>query len=213
MKRLIPILLAVIAFAACQKDPDLDKLDNDYLVFTNYDQQADFASFNTYYIPDSILLITDKAKAEYWSGAQAEEIINAYITNMQTRGYTRVDDKDEADLGIQVSYVASTYYFTSYTSDPYWWNGYPGYWNSYYWGNWGYWYYPYPITYSYSTGSILTDMVNLKAPQGEKEKLPVVWNSYISGLLSYTGKISITRTVKGVDQSFTQSPYLQGRAK
>ena len=32
MKRLIPILLAVFAFAACEKDPDMDKLDNDYLV-------------------------------------------------------------------------------------------------------------------------------------------------------------------------------------
>ena len=41
MKRLIPILLAVFAFAACEKDPDMDKLDNDYLVYTNYDKKAD----------------------------------------------------------------------------------------------------------------------------------------------------------------------------
>ena len=40
MKRLIPILLAVFAFAACEKDPDMDKLDNDYLVYTNYDKKA-----------------------------------------------------------------------------------------------------------------------------------------------------------------------------
>lgn len=42
MKRLIPILLAVFAFAACEKDPDMDKLDNDYLVYTNYDKKADY---------------------------------------------------------------------------------------------------------------------------------------------------------------------------
>ena len=40
MKRLIPILLAVFAFAACEKDPDMDKLDNDYLVYTNYDKKG-----------------------------------------------------------------------------------------------------------------------------------------------------------------------------
>ena len=46
MKRLIPILLAVFAFAACEKDPDMDKLDNDYLVYTNYDKKADFKQFS-----------------------------------------------------------------------------------------------------------------------------------------------------------------------
>ena len=40
---------------ACEKDPDLSKLDNEYLVFTNYDKQADFASFTTYYLPDSVM--------------------------------------------------------------------------------------------------------------------------------------------------------------
>ena len=57
MKRLIPILLAVFAFAASEKDPDMDKLDNDYLVYTNYDKKADFKQFSTYYIPDSVLVI------------------------------------------------------------------------------------------------------------------------------------------------------------
>ena len=32
MKKLIPILLAVFALVSCEKDPDMDKLDNEYLV-------------------------------------------------------------------------------------------------------------------------------------------------------------------------------------
>lgn len=212
MKKLIPILLAVFAFAACEKEPDLGKLDNEYLVFTNYDKGADFKAFSTYYIPDSILIIGDKEKAEYWKGDNAEEILNAYISNMNAKGYVQVSDRESADLGIQVSYIASTYYFTTYDS-PYWWNYYPGYWASGYWGNWGGWYYPYSITYSYSTGSVLAEIVNLEAKQGEKEKLPVIWNSYVSGLLSYSGKISIPRTVSAINQAFAQSPYLQANAK
>lgn len=35
MKKLIPLLLVVLTFAACEKDPDTDKLDNKYLVYTN----------------------------------------------------------------------------------------------------------------------------------------------------------------------------------
>ena len=87
MKRLIPILLAVFAFAACEKDPDMDKLDNDYLVYTNYDKKADFKQFSTYYIPDSVLVIGDKKDPEYWKGEAAAAIINAYKDNLNSKGF------------------------------------------------------------------------------------------------------------------------------
>ena len=45
-----------------------------------------------------------------------------------------------------------------------------GYWDAPYWGNWGGWYYPYAVNYAYSTGSFITELLNLNAPQGEKEK-------------------------------------------
>ena len=35
MKKLIPILLAVFALASCEKDSDMGKLDNNYLVYTD----------------------------------------------------------------------------------------------------------------------------------------------------------------------------------
>ena len=52
-----------------------------------------------------------------------------------------------------------------------WW-GYPGYWGPNDWGgNWGGgWYYPYAVTYSYSTNSFLTEMVNLKAEHGNNRQ-------------------------------------------
>ena len=59
MKKLIPILLAVFALVSCEKDPDMDKLDNEYLVFTSHDTSTKFNDFSTYYIPDSILIIGD----------------------------------------------------------------------------------------------------------------------------------------------------------
>lgn len=107
MKKFIPLLLAVFAvtLASCEKDPDMDKLDNNYLVYTNYDKKADFKTFETYYLPDSILVIGDKENAEYWKDENAQEILSAYVANMNSRGYTRVEDREEADLGLQVSYV------------------------------------------------------------------------------------------------------------
>ena len=103
MKKLIPLLLVVLTFAACEKDPDTDKLDNKYLVYTNYDSKADFKAFQTYYMPDSILVIGDKKEAEYWKDESAQEILQAYATNMNNRGFVRVDDREEANLGLQVA--------------------------------------------------------------------------------------------------------------
>ena len=79
MKKLIPILLAVFALASCEKDPDMDKLDNEYLVFTNHDTSAKFNSFSTYYVPDSILLIGDSKEPEYWKDDNAQLIISAFV--------------------------------------------------------------------------------------------------------------------------------------
>ena len=208
MKKLIPLLMAVFTFTACEKDADTDKLDNKFVVYTNYDKSANFKQFNTYYLPDSILIIGDKDKQEYWKDANAQKIIDTYVFNMDNRGYTRVTERDEADLGLQLSYVKNTYVFTDY-GYPEWWWGYPGYWDVPYWGNWGDWYYPYAVTYTYSTGSFVTEMLNLDAPQGLNAKLPVLWTAYMSGLLSGSTSVNVNRAIEAVNQAFTQSVYLK----
>lgn len=207
MKKFILLLLAVFALSSCEKDPDMDKLDNDYLVYTNYDKQTDFQSFETYYLPDSILVIGNRKETEYWKDAHAQEILAAYENCMNQKGYIRVDQRKDADLGLQVSYVKSSYYFTNYTN-PYWWWDYPGYWGAPYWGNWSGCYYPYAVSYSYSTGSFIAEMLNLNVPEGKAEKLPVVWSSYMTGLLSGFSDANTRLAVRGVNQSFAQSAYL-----
>ena len=46
-------------------------------------------------------------------------------------------------------------------------------------------------------------------PGGQKEKLTVVWNAYISGLLGGSGSLNVNRTTTAINQAFTQSPYLK----
>ena len=207
MKKLVYILLAVFALTSCREEPDLSELSSDFLVFTNYDKSTEFSNMKNYYMPDSVLVIGNEDKAEYWTGDQAAPYLEAYEENMQSFGYTRVATKAEAALGLQISYVQSTQYFVGY-SYPYWWDSYPGYWGPGYWGNWGYWYYPYNIVYSYHVGSLLTEMVDLRVPQGQETKLTVVWNSFMSGLLTGSNTINTALAVQAIDQSFVQSPYL-----
>jgi hypothetical protein len=95
---------------------------------------------------------------------------------------------------------------------PEWWWGYPGYWDIPYWGNWGGgWYYPYVVNYSYTTGSFLTELLNLDAPQGQKEKLPILWTAYMSGILSGSTDVNVELAAQAVSQAFTQSAYLTNK--
>ena len=207
MKKLIYVLIAVFALTSCREDPDLGDLSSDFLVFTNYDGKADFNRFTRYYMPDSVMVIGDTKDPEYWTGSKAADILKAYEDNIQACGYVRTDDKSEADVGLQISYVQSVAYFVDYRN-PYWWNEYPGYWLPGYWGDWGYWYYPYPVVYSYSVGSLLTEMVDLSTSPSADRKLTVVWNSFLSGLLSGSDAFNMELTVRAINQSFVQSPYL-----
>lgn len=104
-------------------------------------------------MPDSVLLITNNEKATYWTNEDADYILETFADNMAARGFTLVDSKEDADLGLQVSYIEDVRYFVDYPND-YWWWGYPGYWGPGYWGSyWNSWYYPYPVVYSYSVNS------------------------------------------------------------
>lgn len=42
---------------SCQKDEEVNKLDADYRVMTDYDPETDFSQFRSYYLADSILFI------------------------------------------------------------------------------------------------------------------------------------------------------------
>ena len=200
---LIAVLL--LGTVSCEKDPDTDKLDNDYLVYTNYDKNADFASISTFHIIDSILIIDEKEKPTYWNNQNSEKIIEAFATNLVERGYTAVPAKEEADMVLQLSYLSNRYYFSDYGSGP-WWSNYPGYWN---WGGWG-WYYPYTFFYSYSTGSIIGEVVSTTPSSAQKDKLTVIWNAYICGLLN-GNSLSLSRTLGGINQAFDQSPYFTNK--
>lgn len=218
MKKIVSLFLTILLLASCQKEPDLSNLSNEFVVFTNYDKEAQFESFNTFYVPDSVLVIGKDDKPSYWTTSEANDVIAKLVSSMESRGYTRTKDKGSADMGIQLSYVESTHHFAGYNGAdyPYWWWYYPGYWHPGYWGpswgdSWYDWFYPYPVTYSYSVGSLLVEMVNLKTPTPKiaGAKLPILWTSYMSGLLSGYGKLDIQLAVSAIEQAFVQSSYIK----
>lgn len=211
MKKFIPLFFLIFLVISCQKNPDISQLDEDFVVFTDYDKDANFSSYSTYYIPDSILVIGKEKQARYFTDDQTKKVIAAFETEMNDRGYSRVTQKSAADMGIQVSYVEDVNYLYGYHDYPYWWWGYPGYWWPGYWGGWNDWYYPYPIVYSYKVGSLITEIVDLKAenPKAGKSQLAILWTAYITGLLSSSNQYNTQLTLSAVEQAFAQSQYIK----
>lgn len=208
MKKILFFSALALLVAACHKEPYPKDSDNEYLVYTSPGKDVTFTSFRTFDLADSLLVIGQSEKPEYSQSNNALALIQQVRVNLEKLGYIYTPDNPDADLGVQMTFVIKTEKYVKYYNDPYWWLDYPGYWPSGYWGNWTGFYYPYPVTYTYTTNALITDMVNLTGEQEEGAPLEVVWTSYIGGPAGYSVQNDINRLKASVDQAFAQSPYL-----
>lgn len=209
MKKFLVLAISLIALASCEKDPDMSQLDSDFTVYTDYDSSTDFSNFTTYCLPDSILVPGDGMKNSYWKDESAQRLISAAAEAMDSLGYKRVTNPDEATLGLQLSFTQMRTHVTDFVGG----GMYGSWWDFAFWGPyWGGWYYPYPISYSYDTGTLMMEMVDLTkrtaATDDEKQDLTVVWHAYADGLLYGSSRINLQLALRALNQAFTQSPYL-----
>ena len=211
MKKILLIPAVILLAAACQKEPYIDS-DNEYLVYTSPGKSVDFVSYTTFDLTDSLLVIGQTAKPEYSQSNNALALIQAVRTNMEKMGYIYTPSNPAADLGIQMTFVIKTERYVQYYKDPYWWLDYPGYWSPGFWGNYTGFYYPYPVTYTYTTNALITDMVDLTGVEKEGTALEVVWTSYIGGPAGSSVQGDVARMKNSIDQAFAQSPYLKRNA-
>lgn len=211
MKKILFISAAVLLLAACHKEPYPQDGDNGYLVYTSPGKDVNFKNYKTFDIADSLLIIGEKDKPVYSQTQSALALIQAYRINMEKAGFIYTPSNPDADLGVQLTYVIKTERYVKYYDDPYWWLDYPGYWPSGYWGNWNGYYMPRPVTYTYTTNALLTDIVNLTGEQKEGTPLEILWTSYIGGPAGSTIQGDVTRMTEAIDQAFKQSEYLKNK--
>ncbi len=165
------------------------------LVYTNYTDTYDFASQGTYAMPDKIVKITgnlnDGEEPEYVKEPYNTQILNKIASNMTDKGWTRVDDPEEADLALFPAVWTNTniYYWYDYWC-----------WYYYWYCGWG-WYYP--VVTTYTTGTLVMSLIAYGDDYIDPSS---VWTSAVNGVLS--GSYDASRVNKGIDQAFKQSPYL-----
>ncbi len=205
-KQLLFLLCTGMVLISCSKyPPSSGRLLEDLAIYTKYDVSKDFTSYKTYYMSDSIVVVSDKDSGMYTS-PQVVSLVSTIALNMTKLGYERITNAKIADLYLGVSYVKNVNVNVYY---PGWYWGYPGYYPPDYWGGGGY-YYPYYPAYitTYSTGTILMDMMAIKDKDPATKKIPVCWNAYIRGLL--TGDHTTAQIQQSIDQAFTQTKGFPG---
>ena len=206
MKKIIFFAALALMATACHKEPYPQDNDMEYLVYTAPAKNINFVQYQTFDIADSVLVIGQSDKPQYSASNNALALIQEFRINMEKLGYIYTPSNPYADLGMQLTYIVKTEKYVQYYNDPYWWLDYPGYWPGSYWGNWTGFYYPYPVTYTYTTNALLTEMVDLTTEQGKA--LPVIWSCYIGGPSSNNINNDVERMKAAIDQAFVQSPYL-----
>jgi hypothetical protein len=193
-KKFVFYLSIIILMVSCYPNgaeyyEDLD------IVYTNYDDQFDFAGKGTYAIPDKIVKIegdvAEEDGPEFVKEPQNTQMLSQIKTNMAALGWGITDDPANADLVLFPAVWTNTtvYYWYDY------WCWY------YYYCGWGW---GYPQVTSYTTGTLIMTLV----ADGEEFIEPSrVWTAAANGLLS--GSYNTTRVTNAIDQAFEQSPYLK----
>jgi predicted nucleic acid-binding Zn ribbon protein len=195
---LILILFAVVTLVlnSCYPDYGLTTADYD-IVATFKDDAANFQTYSTYFMPDTIEKVLDGGIISPNDGQYDAAILQEIANQMQAYGYTRINNLATADLELHVGTSSSTT-FTYY----------PGYWGGYYG-----WYYPWygygGYSYSYTTGSLFITMVDRSKFDENNKIVGAVWAGTANGILDDTQANIKTRALNSIDKMFEQSPYLK----
>lgn len=192
---------------ACQTEPDSAELIDEMVVSTNYDPEADFESYTTYAIPtDTIGFVSNNSSDTIITSPSStfpRHVLSSIRSNLDQRGYVRVDRTEDPDIGVNVMVVNDFNIFQQLVYPNFY--GYPGNFYSGYYGYGSYYSYPYINTYAYNTGVLIIELVDLKN-RNAKNEVKVVWDAYLGDIYSTIDRMA--QSAEAIDQAFLQSPYI-----
>lgn len=188
---IIFIATLVIVLQSCYPGDELTYSDTD-IVATFYDKEANFATKTTYAIPDTIYRLDDEGNPKVEPGANDQSIINKIKDELENYGFTEAATPADADV-----IVFSVITTSSWVSGGCYYDWWYGWWYPYY--GWCY-----PVYYTYDTGTLLIAMLDNDATEARTG----LWVAAMNGLLGDSNSGTLSRVYSGIDQAFSQSPYL-----
>jgi hypothetical protein len=206
--------LALIGLVAgCSPAPPSDEALASSVIITKHAPDAKFSAYRTYFLRPEIRQFTSDGTLTPIDPQYATPLLDETKKQMAARGFQLVENKADAELAMEMVYSATAWTATSCYS----------WWDPYYWGYPGWYYYPYyGCSYStWQTNTLTTTIVDLtparatgaspmaavRVDDGGVGVLGSLWFSAIYGIM-FSEATSVQRGLDGIDQAFVQSPYL-----
>lgn len=213
-------LMISVFLSSCYPGDDVTYSDLD-LVTTAYDEEIDFQELQSYYLYDSVVHIKDTLDEENNVDISRDFdglILDLVKQNMNSYGYTREEnpENNKPDVIVTVSAMATKNYSVYYYYPYYYWGwGWGWYYknmkNTDYYG-WGWYYPPYwggSYLTSYTIGTLVINMHDVRNATSETDSIPTIWTTDINGLLGSSAATTQNRLEYNINQAFTQSEYLR----
>ncbi|CAL1518677.1 DUF4136 domain-containing protein [Chitinophaga sp. MM2321] len=208
MKRFTALVsFALALLTGCRKEPDLSELSVNFVVQTDRDPNAQFNTYKTFYISDTIAYLSSNKNDTILVDDNAKKLVSTIRENLEARGYIFVPRNARPDLGINTTAVKDITVGVVYPG--YWW-GYPGYWDPWDWGWYYPYYYPWATTYAITTGSVIVEMIDVKNAV-VNQKLNVIWTVNLNGALGSAASTNLQLATDGINQAFVQSSYIKAQ--
>ena len=198
-KLIVPFLM-VLSIGACYSDYGLSVSDFD-VVLTQYDKDFNFddTTKTTYVLDDTVRYLGEDDPER----THDNQLKSRTIEELNGLGFVKVDldTLNLPDFYVSIAVTSSDVY--SYWGYPGWgwgWGwGYPSYWGGY-------------VSYSYSTGTVITtmgDVEKLDVSDPDKPLMPTIWSSTFNGITNDAAANVVSRIDRAIDQAFSQSEYLK----
>jgi len=185
-------LALTVGLYSCYPGEEITAADTD-IVATYFDKEADFSTKLTFAMPDEIIRLDENGDPINDPGVNDQLALNRIKSNLIQAGFTEKINPDTLNNRPDVLVIAFANQSTWVSGGCY--------------SSWYSWYYPYygwcyPVYYTYDIGTVLIAMVD---PSESKNAL---WVAALNGILEDTNAGIADRLTDGIDQAFTQSPYL-----
>ena len=175
-------------------------------VTTLVDSQAPLRNARTFALPDTI--IHAMAIGAGVIGHTGDDKILAQIrSGLLAFGWREITDvrAERPDVVVLTAVLEQTNTGVAYTD---WWSAWgwwPG-WPVSYGPDWSWGYPVNAVTFTYQTGTLVITMLDVAHGNTGARRVPLLWAAGVDGVLTQS---SLDGALKGIDQAFSQSPYLE----
>lgn len=190
------VIASMLLLQACfpYGPEDIEEFD---IVGTFYDPEANFSSYKTYAMPDTVAHINADGTSTDMRGEYDALILSQVAANMSAIGYTRVDNPDQSDMIVTLAIAREGYNLNSrYDYGDQYGSGYDYGSGTYYGGGTG---------YDIETGTVIINMADHKKTVDSASS---IWVGLINGVVEQSYTNTSRRLIELINRCYTQSPYL-----